>query len=117
MSFFGDRLRERRENCGLQRQELANRLGVCINTIGLWERGQCVPRSMEVLQELAGILQVPVIYFYESDGKDEELRKGHVIQDLEIRVSELEHSFGRGMSRIHNATESNAQEPDLPEET
>ena len=61
MSFFGDRLRECRENKGIGRQELAYRLGVSRNTVGLWERGERLPRSWELVCELADILGTWII--------------------------------------------------------
>ncbi len=99
MSFFGEHLREIRERRNIQRQELANLLGVSRNTIGLWERGLSSPRSLVLVQDLADILQVPVAYFYDADEREKELRKSHVIQDLEHHVTRLEHSLKRDDSR------------------
>ena len=101
MSLFGDRLRECREGRGIKRQELANLLGVSRNTLGIWERGIRLPRSMELVYELAHILDVPVVYFSDVDGEkqEEELKKNSVIQDLEHRVAQLEHSLRNDNSK------------------
>lgn len=101
MSLFGDRLRERRESRGIKRQELANLLGVSRNTLGLWERGIRLPRSMELVYELAHILDVPVVYFSDLDGEkqEERLKNNSVIQDLEHRVAQLEHSLEKDKAK------------------
>ena len=95
MSLFGDRLRECRENKGIKRQELATLLGISRNTLGHWERGERLPRSLELVYELANILGVPVLYFSEVDEEkqEEELKKNAVIRDLEQRVEQLEHTL------------------------
>lgn len=98
MSLFGDRLRECRENRGITREELATRLGISRNTLGRWERGERWPRSLEMVYELANILEVSVLYFSDVDEEkqDEELKKNSVIQDLEERLARLEHSLDEG---------------------
>lgn len=95
MSLFGDRLRECRESRGITRDELAALLGISRNTLGHWERGERLPRSLELVYELAKILEVPVLYFSTVDEQkqEEELKKNSVIQDLERRLEQLEHSL------------------------
>ncbi len=95
MSFFGDRLRERREERGIKRQELATLLGVSRNTLGLWERGERHPRSLEILCELADILQVPVMYFSAPEAQVKELQRNPVIREMEHRLSCLEHTLDK----------------------
>ena len=91
MSLFGDRLRECRENRGITREELATRLGISRNTLGRWERGERWPRSLELVYELANILEVPVLYFSDVDEEkqEEELKKNE-------RLARLEHSLDEG---------------------
>ena len=110
MSFFGDRLRECRENKGIGRQELAHRLGVSRNTVGLWERGERLPRSWELVCELADILQVSVAYFSDENGDRDnnstiaDVGKNPVIRDLEKRVSRLESSLQNNLHAIDGGT-------------
>ena len=48
---FGQRLRERREELGMSRAELASRLGVSVSAIGNYETGQNAVRE-DVLMRL-----------------------------------------------------------------
>ena len=54
---FGQRLRERREELGMSRAELASRLGVSVSAIGNYETGQNAVRE-DVLMRLFHVLDV-----------------------------------------------------------
>ena len=59
---FGDQLKKRREELGLSRSELADRLGVSRSAVGNYETGVSAPKE-EVLLRLFDALHVePVSY-------------------------------------------------------
>ena len=60
---FGDRLRTRREELGMSRAELAEKLGVSRSAIGNYETGVSAPKE-EVLLQLFDALQVDPNYLY-----------------------------------------------------
>ncbi len=60
---FGERLRQRREELGMTRPELAERLGVSRSAIGNYETGVSAPRE-EVLLRLFDALGVDANYLY-----------------------------------------------------
>jgi DNA-binding transcriptional regulator YiaG len=62
MSISGDEIRAARERAQMTQEELAERVGVKMRTIGNWERGVSVPRSrMAAVEEvLAGFRDVSV---------------------------------------------------------
>lgn len=47
----GQQIRSARERAGLTQEELANRLGVSMRSVGNWERGATVPRSKSAAVE------------------------------------------------------------------
>lgn len=47
MTVSGDNIREARERAGLTQEQLAQRLGVTMRTVGNWERGATVPKSRQ----------------------------------------------------------------------
>lgn len=50
---FGELLRILRKRQGIRQQTLAAQPGVHRNTIGVWERGECLPESKTMVLELA----------------------------------------------------------------
>src|SRR5882724_8526144 len=65
----GGRIRERRIMLGLTQQQLAELIGVTYQQAHKYERG--INRvSAGRLYEIAGILSVPVSYFYEGIGEE-----------------------------------------------
>ena len=62
---FGQRLRERREELGMSRSELASRLGVSVSAIGNYETGQNAVRE-DVLMRLFHVLDVSPNFLYQD---------------------------------------------------
>ena len=60
---FGDQLKKRREELGLSRSELADRLGVSRSAVGNYETGVSAPKE-EVLLRLFDALHVEPNYLY-----------------------------------------------------
>lgn len=60
---FGEQLRRRREELGISRTELAERLGVTKSAVGNYETGVSAPKE-EVLLQLFDALQVDPNYLY-----------------------------------------------------
>ena len=90
---FGDQLKKRREELGLSRSELADRLGVSRSAVGNYETGVSAPKE-EVLLRLFDALHVEPNYLYrdayrgEGEGvSDEEtahtLSKRQVVEYLQ----------------------------------
>ena len=61
----GQRLRQRREELGMSRQELARLLGVSVSAIGNYETGQNYVRE-DILVRLFHVLQVDPNYLYQD---------------------------------------------------
>ena len=64
-STIGKRLRDRRKMLGMSQTTLAARLGVTFQMIQRYEYGRC-RISAATLYDLAGVLGVPVSYFFEE---------------------------------------------------
>ena len=61
VATFGDRLAAAREAKGLTVEGLAEKLGVDVETIGIWENDADVPRGNR-MQMLAGMLNVSIVW-------------------------------------------------------
>jgi transcriptional regulator with XRE-family HTH domain len=66
-STFGDRLALAREVAGLGQPQLAQRIGVRVQTLRNWEEDRSEPRANR-LQMLAGILNVPLVWLMSGQG-------------------------------------------------
>src|SRR5215469_15264551 len=53
---FGELLQQLRKQKRIRQQQLADRLGVHRNTIGSWERGDCLPEAKSMILEIAAQL-------------------------------------------------------------
>lgn len=60
MEHFGERIRELRKERGIPIYVMAERLGISRNTLINWERGEKEPYAMEILKNMAEILEVPL---------------------------------------------------------
>lgn len=65
---FGDRLTAAREAAGLERAELAKRLGVRKSTLRQWEDDMSEPRANR-LSMLAGLLNVSIVWLLTGEGQ------------------------------------------------
>jgi HTH-type transcriptional regulator, cell division transcriptional repressor len=65
---FGDRLAGAREAAGMSREELAQRLGVKLTTLGAWEDDVAEPRGNK-LQMVAGMLNVSIRWLLTGVGE------------------------------------------------
>ena len=88
MEKFGERIKELRKERGITSYEMATRLGISRNTLTNWERGNKEPHAVEILEEMAKILEVPLKYLLEEEKRD--ITENPIIRDLIIRVSRLE---------------------------
>ena len=65
---FGTRLQELRQRAGLTQEQLADKIGVTIESVSNMERGIHGPK-FETLENIASVLKVPVKKLFEF-GKD-----------------------------------------------
>ena len=96
MENFGERLRELRKERGLTSYELATRLGISRNTLTNWERGEKEPHAVEILEEMAKILQVPLKSLL-KDNTTVDSAENLLIKNLDERVTRLEQLFKKYM--------------------
>ena len=94
MKHFGERIRELRKERGIPSYVMAERLGISRNTLINWERGEKEPHAMEILENMAEILNVSLKSLVA--GKSEiEVENSPIIRNLSERVSRLEKILGQ----------------------
>lgn len=77
MKKFGQRLKVLREEKDLKQDELGEKLGLSKSAIGMYERGEREPKSLDLLKQIATFFDVSVSYITgESDerGSAEKIR-------------------------------------------
>lgn len=89
MDKFGERIRELRKERGITNYEMATRLGISRNTLTNWERGEKEPHAVEILEEMAKVLKVPLEMLLVEE-KAVNLEKNPAIISLKERVTRLE---------------------------
>ena len=89
MENFGERIRDLRKERGLTSYEMATKLGISRNTLTNWERGEKEPHAVEILEEMAEILQVPLKILLEG-GNETGIEDNPIIKNLTERVTRLE---------------------------
>lgn len=89
MENFGVRIRELRKERGITSYEMAERLGISRNTLTNWERGEKEPHAIEILVEMAKVLQVPLENLLAGKNSDR-IENNPVIRSLNDRVTRLE---------------------------
>lgn len=89
--MFAERLKNLRKSHGIQTQaELAERLGVTQQAVGLWERGKNMP-DYEILKKLATMFNVSTDYLL---GKDD--NPNYYIDEETARIAnEMKENPGR----------------------
>jgi len=55
----GEEIRRGRKALGLRQEDLARRLGVCRNSIGLWERGERTPKNQPTRAAIWNVIAGP----------------------------------------------------------
>ncbi|AOZ68801.1 transcriptional regulator [Rhodobacter xanthinilyticus] len=87
---FGDRLTGAREAAGLSQEELAQRLGVRLETLASWEDDMADPRANR-LQMVAGMLNVSLMWLLtgEGEGLDGPPEAREEAQDVRETVREI----------------------------
>lgn len=95
--MFADKLRALRKELKLKQEDLAEKLGVHVNTISRWERSDGSPKMSDI-QYIASNLDVPVSYFVdESDTQQSKAREFEVVPYARIR--DRARKDGRRMTR------------------
>lgn len=89
MESFGEHIRELRKERGITSYEMATRLGISRNTLTNWERGEKEPHSVEILEEMAKVLNVPLEILL-TEEKEVNLENNPAIISLNERVTRLE---------------------------
>lgn len=95
----GQRLREKRVECGLTIRDLAKKSGLNVNTLSMIENGKASP-SVETLQQLSFALEMPIAAFFEEKSPKNQITHHKACQRLRIPFAHgtLE-DLGAGMSR------------------
>ena len=96
---FGEQMRRRREELGLTRQQLADRLGVSVSAVGNYETGISAPKE-EVLLRLFDALEAEPNYLYRGSYRaasgghsDEERRLLAKYRDLPLSGRQTVHTL------------------------
>lgn len=93
-------LKEKRIESGLTQVELAQKAGVSARTIQNYEMGTRKPRNLEVIQQIAEVLQTTPDYLLGSSGtyvvEAQEKGGAKAARDIEALVSEVTGLFAGG---------------------
>ena len=74
--MFSDILKNLRINSGLTQEELAKELNVGQSTIAMWERGERVPKNIEMYEDIADFFNINLnMLIGKNSSKDELLEK------------------------------------------
>lgn len=87
---FGDRIAGAREAAGMTQKDLANRLGIKLDTLKGWENDIKEPRANK-LQMVAGVLGVSISWLLTGtgEGPTEPVETGEVPADLSSLLGEM----------------------------
>ena len=115
---FGEQLRKRREELGMSRDTLAERLGVSRSAIGNYETGVSTPKE-DVLLRLFDALQIDPNYLYQGSFRyafictDEERRMVEKYRTLPLTARQLVHTVLDGLSDLRQEWQQDAPEEDI----
>lgn len=97
---FGEKVKEARTKHGFSQVELAEKVGKSRRTVIDWENDKALPRTRNVYEDLAKILEVPVSYLLTDDAEfvvsAEEQFGYRGRKDAEELVKELTGMFAGG---------------------
>ena len=97
---FGEKVKDARTKHGFSQVELAEKVGKSRRTVIDWENDKALPRTRNVYEDLAKILEVPVSYLLTDDAEfivnAEEQFGYRGRKDAEELVSELTGLFAGG---------------------
>ena len=95
---FGMRFRELREDHDYSMEQLERLTGINKSTIYRWEHQQCRPVSLQPLQMMVEVFDIPVSYFLQSENESnpQVLISKEWMQQLTIRLNELERRIKMG---------------------
>ena len=102
---FGEQLRRRREELGMSRDTLAEKLGVSRSAIGNYETGVSTPKE-DVLLRLFDALEIDPNYLYQGSFRyafictDEERRMVEKYRTLPLTARQLVHIVLDGLSDL-----------------
>lgn len=87
---IGGKLRDRRHSLNLRQRDLANALNMTTQQLSKYEKGiDRIPASR--LYQLAQILSVPLLYFYEGlEGESEPLNESQALANLKGKKISLQ---------------------------
>ena len=110
---FGEQLRRRREELGMSRDTLAEKLGVSRSAIGNYETGVSTPKE-DVLLRLFDALQVDPNYLYRDTFRhtflysDEERRMVEKYRGLPLPGRQMVHAVLDGLAEMQEAWQQDA---------
>ncbi len=110
---FGEQLRRRREELGMSRDTLAEKLGVSRSAIGNYETGVSTPKE-DVLLRLFDALQVDPNYLYRDTFRhtfvysDEERRMVEKYRGLPLPGRQMVHAVLDGLAEMQEAWQQEA---------
>ncbi|MBO4854297.1 MAG: LexA family transcriptional regulator [Oscillospiraceae bacterium] len=118
---FGEQLRRRREELGLTRAELADRLGITRSAVGNYETGVSAPKE-EILLRLFDALQVEPNYLYRDSFRsdpfacsDEERRLLEKLRRLPLTGRQTVHSLVNALGIWQSEMEELRSAPSIRE--
>lgn len=85
-NHIGAKVKAGRQRCGLTQEQLADAVGKAVETISNIERGALLT-GIDTLQRIAGVLDVPMVYFFE--GVDDAQPVSRVRLEAELQLQSI----------------------------
>ncbi len=103
---IGERIYQRRRLLDLTQQQLAEQAGVVGKTLGMWERGERIPKG-DALQKLAAALDTSVAYLMGETDSFEPLNNqnksreiAEAIQNFDVKNAESKFQASRDLDEL-----------------